>query len=305
MDAGHLFITGGTGFIGTRLCRRLLDKGYALTVLTRDKQRAGKVLPPAVNLVNALRELDTASDFQAVINLAGEPLADRRWNEHRKQLFYDSRVGLTAELFDHFSAEGVTVPRVLISGSAIGFYGPRGDEPVDERDDAGQCFASELCRAWESMACQFENLGTRVCCVRTGIVLGPGGGALQAMRPIFKCGLGGPIGNGRQWMSWIHLDDEVEIIVRALEDEGLQGPINATAPSPARNREFGKTLGRVLSRPAVLPAPAFAMKLLFGQMADELLLSGQRVAPAKIQNRGFEFRYPELEPALRSILNRD
>lgn len=299
----HVFITGGTGFIGSRLSHRLIDEGFVLTVLTRDQSRAKTILPERVNLLESIEGLKDQAPVDAIINLAGEPLADRRWNEARKKLFYSSRVGLTENLFQYFST-ATSLPAVLISGSAIGYYGPKGDDRLTESATPTPCFSSDLCQAWESAACRFEKLGVRVCRIRTGIVLGSGGGALKAMLPAFKLGLGGPIGNGRQWMSWIHVNDMVEVLLAAIKNSGLEGPINATAPEPVTNREFSKTLGKVLSRPAILPMPAIAVRVLFGEMADELLLAGQRVVPEKLIQHGFRFSYPALEPALRSVLNR-
>ena len=302
--AEHIFITGGTGFIGSALCRQLTEEERNVTVLTRDAAAARGHLPQRINLVEDLAELDAAPPVSAVINLAGEPLADRRWTEKRKALFYSSRVGLTENLFAYFSRDDVTSPQVLVSGSAIGYYGPRGEESLDESADSNPCFASDLCRAWESMAVQFENLGTRVCLIRTGIVLGPGGGALKAMLPPFRLGLGGPIGDGQQWMSWIHRNDMVALLCAVLDNPQASGPINATAPEPVRNKEFSRVLGHVLHRPAFLPMPALLVRALFGEMADELLLASQRVLPARAQALGFDYGFPRLEPALQEILHK-
>lgn len=303
MAQRHILVTGGTGFIGSRLCQRLQTQGHQLTVITRRPRNLDSPMPAGVTLIEKLDQLDDLPAVEIIFNLAGEPLADRRWNSVRKQTFYTSRVGLTEQLFDYFSGRAKGVPEVLISGSAIGYYGSQGEEPVIESTSPSVCFSSDLCRAWESMASQFENLGTRVCRVRTGIVLGQGG-ALRAMLPAFRLGLGGPMGSGRHWMSWIHLDDMVDILLACMANPDLQGAINATAPAPVTNLEFAKTLGRVLGRPALLPMPEFVLRTLFGELADELLLSSQRVLPEKLLANQFPFAYPALEPALRSILKK-
>lgn len=301
MQAKHVLITGGTGFIGSKVCAQLLEQGCQLTILTRDPVRSEAILPAGIRLINDLTPLARLQPIDGIVNLAGAPLADRRWTEKRKAMFYSSRVGLTENLFEYFSQDQVPVPDVLVSGSAVGYYGPRGDEPIDESAGPGNCYSSELCSAWESMATRFENLGTRVCRIRTGIVLGQDGGALKSMLPVYRSFVGGRIGSGEQWMSWIHIDDMVSIILLALGNDKMEGPINGTAPQPVRNRDFAKTLGKVLSRPAVLPMPAFATKWLFGEMAKELLLTGQKVVPAKLTEQAFSFRYSELDPALNSI----
>lgn len=303
MTQRHILVTGGTGFIGSRLCLRLSEQGHRVAVITRRPREMRAALPAGVSLIESLDQLDQLPAVEVIFNLAGEPLADRRWNTERKQVFYASRVGLTERLFDHFSSRVGAAPAVLVSGSAIGYYGGQGNEPVTESTCPSVCFASDLCRAWESMASQFENLGTRVCRVRTGIVLGQGG-ALRAMLPAFRLGLGGPMGSGRHWMSWIHLDDMVAILLACMADTRLEGAINATAPTPVTNRDFAKTLGRVLGRPALLPMPEFVLRALFGELADELLLSSQRVLPERLLANQFSFTYTELEPALRSILKK-
>jgi len=297
----HLFITGGTGFIGSHLCRRLAGRGAEITVLSRRPDIAAARLPQGVRVVGAIQDLHQLPPVTGVINLAGEPLADRRWSQARKRLFYASRVELTEQLFEYFNDPARRAPGVLVSGSAIGYYGPQGDNLLTEDGESVPSYASDLCRAWESMACQFETLGTRVCRVRTGIVLGHGG-ALKAMLPAFRLGLGGPMGRGDQWMSWIHIDDMVAALDFCLVNHQLQGGVNATAPEPVTNRTFARTLARSLSRPGFLPMPAWVMRLLFGEMAEELLLSGQRVVPDKLTRLGFVFSYPRLQPALDAIL---
>ena len=302
-SSDHILVTGGTGFIGQPLCAQLLAMECRVTVLTRNLARGRKLLAPAptLGLIADLQDLDGLPAVSAVVNLAGEPLATRRWSAARKELFYASRVGMTERLFEYFSGAGRSPPTVLINGSAIGYYGAHGDEVLDENGAITPCFASDLCRAWEKAACQFESLGVRVCRLRTGIVLGEGG-ALAAMLPAFKLGLGGTMGSGRQWMSWIHRDDMVAAIAFCLSGDHLAGAFNATAPTPVTNREFAKILAATLSRPCLLPMPAFAMRLMLGEMADELLLSGQKVIPARLQEAGFQFSYSNLPQALAQIL---
>jgi uncharacterized protein (TIGR01777 family) len=244
-------------------------------------------------LTKALEESD------AVINLAGEPVAAGRWTTDRKAAMRSSRVGTTTALVAALSQLRHR-PTVLVSASAIGYYGPRGDEPLTEEAASGTGFLAELCRDWEAAARAAEPLGIRVVLPRIGVVLGPGG-ALAKMLPAFRMGLGGPIGRGTQWMSWIHRDDLIELLLAVLTQD-LRGPINATAPQPVTNREFSRALGRALHRPTWARVPGLVLRILFGQMAEELLLTGQRVVPRRAEAMGFRFQYPTLEEALRGIV---
>ncbi len=293
----HILITGGSGFIGRALCPQLTQAGHELSVLTRDPAKAAAVLD-GVHLIERLAQ---AGRVDAVINLAGEPLAEGRWTAQRKQAFRDSRIGTTTALLQWIEAQAQR-PRVLVSGSAIGYYGPRDDTPLDESSSTGADFAAQLCRDWENEALKAESLGLRVCLLRTGVVLGRDGGALAKMLPPFKLGAGGPMGDGRQWMSWVHRDDLVRLIQWLLEQEMAHGPYNGTAPQPVTNRVFARTLAGVLQRPGLVTTPAFALKLMFGEMS-KLLLTGQRVLPAQAQAQGFQFRHPQLEAALRDLLD--
>lgn len=293
----HVLITGGSGFIGRALCHRLLQVGHTLSVVTRHPERTAKLLPA----VRVLSDIGEAFDVEAVVNLAGEPLMEGRWNARRKQLIRESRLETTRRLVTWMATQ-VVRPRVLVSGSAVGYYGPRDNTPLDESATAGDDFASQLCRDWETAALEAEVLGVRVCRLRTGIVLGADGGALAKLLPPFKLGLGGPIGDGRQWLSWIHRADLVCLIEWLLGNDAAGGAYNGTAPEPVIQREFAQTLGRVLHRPARLFTPAFAMKLIFGEMSD-LLLTGQRVLPTHATTEGFTFQYPELEGALENLLH--
>lgn len=290
----QILVTGGTGFIGRRLCTRLLADGHEPIVLTR---RPGHDPQPGVRSVAALAEV---GPVQAVVNLAGEPLMDGRWTDARKQALRESRIGTTQALLAWMAALPER-PRVLVSGSAIGWYGPRDSAPLDETASPGHDFAAMLCRQWEAEALKAEDLGVRTCVLRTGIVLEREGGALQKMLPPFRMGLGGPMGDGRQWMSWIHREDLVGMILWLLTRDQARGAYNGTAPGTVTNRTFAATLGEVLHRPARLTTPAFALKLGFGEMAG-LLLTGQNVQPVHALAEGFAFQYPTLPEALQAIV---
>lgn len=296
----HVLVTGGTGFIGRALCAALLTRAHRVSVLTRDPAAARRLLP-GVEVIGALAELrDDRPD--GIVNLAGQNLASGRWTAARKQAFVDSRVGGTRELIRWLHSG--RLPQVLVSGSAIGWYGARGDEALDEQAAAGSEaeFSVSLCRAWEAEAAAAQALGVRTCLLRTGIVLERDGGSLQQMLPPFRLGLGGPIGSGQQWMSWIHRADLVGMIVWLLETPAASGPYNGTAPQPVRNREFVQALGRALHRPARVPMPGLALRLLIGEMAD-IILSGQRVLPMRARAQGYTFRHPDLDSALAAILS--
>jgi uncharacterized protein (TIGR01777 family) len=293
----HYLITGGSGFIGSALCRSLIADGHRVTVLTRDIARARQRVPDAVFLID---RLDFAQGIEAVVNLAGENLASGRWTAARKHEFVASRIGMTKHLLDWIDRQD-SAPAVLVSGSAIGWYGATGDEELDEDADLGNDFSAHLCRDWEAEAIKAAALGVRVCRVRTGIVLGADGGALKQMLLPFRLGIGGRMGSGRQWMSWVARDDIVALIRWLVDNGDARGAYNGTAPAPVTNAEFARTLGAALHRPALLPTPAFALKILFGEMAD-ILLTGQRVVPKRAVAEGFKFKHPDLAPALAAIL---
>ncbi|MGS2724082.1 TIGR01777 family oxidoreductase [Porticoccus sp. GXU_MW_L64] len=304
MDSKQILVTGGSGFIGKYLCRRLLAEGYGVHVISRRPTGVSADMPDGVRLYSSLAELDSATAFQGVINLAGEPLAAGRWNERRKQQFRDSRIQTTKRLYDYF-VQAPKPPQVLINGSAIGYYGPRGDEPLTEQSRGQDCFSHRLCRDWEAAASTFTSLGCRVCYLRIGVVLGADEGALARMLPAFKLGLGGKLGTGNQWFSWVHIDDLTGMITHCLNHPQMRGAVNATAPWPVTNRQFSQQLASTLNRPMLLPMPAPVATLLFGEMAEELLLSGQRVMPQKITDAGFQFLYPELSQALSNLLGNE
>jgi len=296
-----ILITGGTGFIGARLCRHLLQAGHQLTVYSR---RPEKVVPCCGATVKALDSLDTLtsdSEFDVVINLAGEPIAAKRWSAQRKQVLLDSRLSTTRALLDAIGRMAKP-PECLINASAVGFYGDQGDADVDESTQPNNDFGHQLCQQWEDLARQAEALGLRVCITRIGLVVGRGGGFLEKMLPPFRLGLGGRFGSGAQWMSWIHRDDLVKLIEWLLNHPDCRGVYNATAPYPVSNEQFTKTLAGLLKRPALLPMPAVVARILFGEMAL-LLLTGQRVLPSRISQTEFKFSYPDLKTALGEVLS--
>jgi len=300
--SGNILITGGTGFIGRRLCSYLLEQGYQLWVLSRNPVAARNLLGEKVIVVGSLDEL-IAIDFTALINLAGESLAASRWSDKSKQKFRASRVDFTHGLFDFFLSVG-RFPKVLLSASAVGFYGNCDDRLVDEQEPAGNDFAAHLCRDWEAAAQRFEAKGVRVCRMRLGIVLERDGGALKQMLPAFRLGLGGRMGAGRHYLPWIHLHDLLRLIHFVLQQERISGAINAVAPESVTNRQFTEELAQCLHRPALLPMPAPVLRLLFGEMADELLLSSQRVVPGAALLFGFKFEYPHLHQAFTAIFKK-
>lgn len=313
-------ITGGSGFIGTQLVIQLLMEAHDVTVLTRDEVktmnhfseviREAKEEHSAMDLsvgnLSTIGDLKTLTDdtsFDAVINLAGQGIADKRWTDSVKQQLIDSRINTTKALYTYLE-DALIKPDVVITGSALGYYGLHEDDnKIDETGLGDDSFSSQLCAEWEAEAKRIEELGIRTCYLRTGIVLGKNGGALSKMLPPFKFGLGGPIGTGKQWMSWIHMDDIIGIIRHAIENETVSGAINGTAPNPVTNKTFSSTLGKVLKRPAFIPMPAFVMKLMMGEMAEELLLSGQRVIPEKIISADYDFKFIDLETALRDVIS--
>jgi uncharacterized protein len=300
-------VTGASGLIGSALVAELREQGAEVTVLSRNPSRAREELGVEAVGWDPLGEpapLQALAGRDAVVHLAGENIA-QRWSEQAKRAIRDSRVVGTRNLFAGLQAAGEAEegqrPRTLISGSAVGYYGPRGEEPLDEDAPPGNDFLAETCVAWEAEAQQASTLGMRVVSVRTGVVLNRDGGALAKMLPPFKLGIGGPVAGGAQYMSWIHREDLVGMICAALDDERWSGPINATAPEPVSNREFSHALGHALHRPSLLPVPGFALGLLYGEMA-EIVTTGARVVPAKALVLGYDFRHPELDEALRSAL---
>jgi uncharacterized protein (TIGR01777 family) len=296
----HILLTGGTGLIGRRLCRHWSLAGHRLTVLSRRPERVAALCGESVRGIAGFDEL-ADEPLDAVVNLAGEPIAERPWTPRRKALLWDSRVRLTERLVEWLETREQR-PAVLISGSAVGWYGDAGERPLDESSAAaGEDFASELCLAWEQIAVEAEALGIRVVRLRTGLVLAPEGGFLKRMLPAFRAGLGGKLGSGRQWMPWVHIEDIVGLIDFLLHQPAASGPYNACAPQPVRNRDFTQALGQALHRPTLLGVPAFALRMLLGELAV-LLLGGQRVHPKRLLEAGFVFRYNDFPAALADVL---
>ncbi len=295
-----ILITGATGFIGHRLVAALVGAGHDVTVLTRSRANAA-ALPAPLRVITALDQIDDAARLDAIVNLAGEPIGDALWTLRKRQRILRSRLRATRDVVALIGRLAVR-PAVLVSGSAIGWYGLRDDEPLDETAGGVPGFSRKLCVKWERAAAPAAALGVRLVLLRTGLVLGVDGGVLSRMLTPFEFGLGGPFGAGRHWMSWIHRDDLVRLIIHAIATPGLEGPLNGTAPEPVTNRAFATALGRALHRPAILPAPAAPLRLALGDFAEELLLRGQRVFPAAAVGSGFRFEYPRLEGALDAIV---
>jgi uncharacterized protein len=298
-------VTGATGTIGRALVRELQVRGHEVTVLSRDPDRARATLGQAVEALpwtepkSALPPLEALSGRDAVVHLLGEPIA-QRWSASAKREIRDSRVLGTRNLVAALRQTGER-PTVLVSQSGSDRYRPRGDEPVDESGEGGEGFLAGVTQAWEEEALAAEELGLRVVISRQGVVLAESGGALEKMLPPFKLGVGGPVAGGRQYVPWIHLDDAAAALVFCLETEAARGPVNVSAPEPVTNRELSKALGRVLRRPAVMPVPAAALRLLYGEMSV-VVTGGVRMRPKRLLELGYEFRQPELERALRSVL---
>ncbi len=300
-------VTGATGTIGRALVRALVERGNQVVALSRSADRARSALGPAVEIetwaeptagpapAEALRGAD------AVVNLLGEPVA-QRWSEAAKRAIRDSRVIGTRNLVEAL-AQAEPRPRVLVSGSATGWYGARGGEPVDEATPAANDFLADVTRDWEGEARRAEELGLRVVVTRTGVVLSQSGGALDKMLPFFKLGVGGPVAGGRQYVPWIHFDDVVGALIHCLGHDSAAGPVNLTAPAPVTNKELSRTLGRVLRRPAFAPVPGLAVKLLYGEMSS-IVTTGARVVPGRLLELGYRFEQADLEEALRSTTGR-
>ena len=297
-------VTGATGLIGSALGERLHQQGHEILAITRRKSLSSPYTPYTLIHWDVERgEFDAAAleGIDAVVHLAGETIAER-WSAKKKALIRSSRVEGTKLLVEGLKSLS-NRPSVLVSSSALGFYGNRGDEELDESAAPGTGYLPEICQDWESEAARAKELDMRVVSMRSGIALSTKGGALAKMLLPFKLGLGGPVGSGRQWMSWIHIDDVVGGYHFALHQPEFSGVANLTAPQPARNAEFTKALGRALSRPAFLPAPGFALKLVFGEMAQDLLLDGQKVLPRRLEQAGYKFQHPGLDEALQDVIS--
>ena len=301
----RVLVTGASGLIGSSVCDALLARGDEVVGLTRDTERARSTNPTltwhAWNPTLERPPADALEGVDGVINLIGEAI-NQRWTDEAKRRIRDSRIQATRNLVQAISAAEPR-PKVLISQSAVGYYGDRGDAIVDEDTPAGSGFDSEVCVDWEAEAREAERAGLRVVVTRSGLILDRRGGLLKQLLPPFKLGLGGPIAGGNQYMPWIHIDDEAGILLWALDDDRVSGTINATAPQPVTNRELSRTLGRVLGRPAIVPVPKLALSAILGGELADTASGGQRVIPRRAVDLGYVFRYRELEPALRAELD--
>lgn len=295
-----VLVTGGTGFVGSRLIEALVAAGHQVTVLTRNPAKAARLTAP-IRIITDLDQIDVRDRIDAIVNLAGESIAGGLWTRRRRVEIVESRVRTTLAIA-RLCARLDQRPAVLVNGSAIGFYGNAGDEILDEGGAYGPGFCGEVCQQWEESAAVVRDQGVRVVVLRIGLVLESAGGLLGNLLLPFELGMGGPIGNGTQWMSWIHRDDLVRLIAFAIADEEVSGVLNATAPNPVRNRDFARALGRALHRPAAIPLPALPLGLVLGDFAEELFLASQRVLPVKAIFGGFVFAYPTIGRAMDAIV---
>jgi uncharacterized protein (TIGR01777 family) len=305
----RVFVTGGTGLVGSRLLPRLRQRGDQVVLLSRRPAVARERLTAEDRLVEGdpMRPgswMDAVGECDAVVHLAGENVFARRWKEEFKQLLLDSRVKSTENIVEALARNPRTAagsPRILVNASAIGYYGAHGDEELDEDSPPGNDFLAGICMAWERAAQKAEAVGIRVVRVRVGVVLDRSGGPLALMLTPFKLFVGGPVGSGRQWMSWIHFQDLVGLFLLGLDNSAAQGPLNGTTPNPVTNRDFSTALGRALHRPSFLPGPTFALKAWFGEVA-QVITTGQRVLPRRALALGYSFRFPTIEAALADLL---
>lgn len=298
----RILITGATGSVGKVVVEQLLEAGDEVVVMTRNIAKAAIILGSQCSYyqwsdTNSLPPMEAFEGVDGIVNLMGENIADKRWTDEQKKKIYNSRIDGTARLVEALK-QLEKRPKVFVSASAVGVYGDRKDEEINESSSSGDDFLAHVCKDWEEEANKASEQGLRVVLIRTGIVLSRGGGALSKMLPLFKKGLGGPIGSGNQYMSWIHVEDLAAMYVEALKNENVNGPHNGTAPYPATNKEFTQALGKVLKRPTALRAPAFALKAVFGEMAGTLL-GGQKVLPTKFKDVKFRYKYPTLDMALK------
>jgi uncharacterized protein (TIGR01777 family) len=294
-------VTGATGFVGQRVVKQLTDGGDQVVILTRNIAKGALYFGNKCQYflwsdTSQLPPIEAFDGVDVVINLMGEGIADKRWDENQKKKIHDSRIVATSNLVEVM--KGLTKkPNAFISASAVGIYGNRGNEEINESSSTADDFLARICKDWEESALKAKNLGLRTAIIRIGVVIGKDGGALKKMLPIFKLGAGGPVGSGKQFMSWIHVDDIAGMFVRAGKDSSIEGIYNGTSPYPATSKDFARELGKVLHRPAFAPAPAIALKIVFGEMS-QVLLDGQKVLPTKFKEKKFSYRYPTLEMAL-------
>jgi len=291
----RILITGASGLIGTALQRSFDEIGHELLLASRKEAKDSQHIQWDVE--KGFSEPERLEGVDAVVHLAGESVFGLSWSDAKKKAIRDSRVDGTRSVVEAISKLKAR-PNVLVAASAIGFYGDRGDEEMTESSAAGDTFLAEVSKEWESEARRAEDAGIRTVLLRTGIILSKDGGALGTMLLPFKLGIGGVVGSGKQWMSWISIDDHIRVINYAIENENVRGAVNSVSPNPVTNGEFTKTLGEVLYRPTILPLPSFAVNMVFGEMGDALLLASTRVMPKRLEDAGFEFKYPELKTAI-------
>lgn len=299
----RVLITGGSGFVGQRLCRQLVEQGHEVQVVSRSPHQVRGRLPNNCDIRDSAQAF-IESPPDALVNLAGEPIAAKRWSDEQKAKLINSRVAATKQLValcEQLKANGQPLPKVMVSGSAMGYYGDQGKRVVTEKTMPNDEFAHRLCKQWEAAAKPIEAMGVRLAIVRIGLVLEAGGGSLEKMLPPFKWGVGGRFGSGEQFMPWIHRDDLVAAILFLINQECLSGAFNGCAPHPVTNATFTKTLASHLNRPAIFPVPAFVLKAGFGEMS-RLLLTGADMRPVHLEEAGFSFQYPTLDKALEAIL---
>ena len=296
----RILITGGTGLIGTQLVQTLVMHSHQVTVLSRSPQKVYSLFCKAVECWTTLQDKTDLDGFDVVINLAGEPIAEKRWTAAQKQILCDSRWKITQQLTNLIKASQ-NPPSVFLSGSAVGYYGDQGQSVVTEEDQPHDEFTHQLAARWEAIAQEAQSDKTRVCLLRTGLILSPNGGLLAKILPIFKMGAGGPIGHGKQYMPWIHINDMVKAILFLMETPNLSGPFNMTSPYPVHNAQFAAIMGDVLNRPSFIRTPAFAVRGVLGESAT-LLLGGQQAIPKRLEEAGFEFEFIELRIALEDLL---
>lgn len=295
-----ILITGASGLVGTELQKSFAAKGYEMLLASRSEPKDDRHVQWSIE--EGFTEPEKLEGIDAVVHLAGENVSGGlRWSDEKKKAIRDSRVLGTRNVVDAIS-KLKDKPKVFVASSAIGFYGERGDEEVTESSAAGDTFLADVSKAWESESRRAEDAGIRTVLLRTGIVLSKDGGALGTMLTPFKLGVGGVVGSGKQWMSWISMEDEIAIINFVIENENIRGAVNAVSPNPVTNQEFTKTLGEVLYRPTFLPLPEFAVSMVFGEMGDALLLASTKVMPKRLTDAGFEFKYPDLKPAIENAV---
>jgi uncharacterized protein (TIGR01777 family) len=296
-----ILITGASGLIGTALRKAFKEKGYEMILAGRKPSTEPDYITWDSEKGFAAEDLKKLEGLDAIIHLAGEPIGDWRWTDDKKKRIRDSRVNGTRTIIEAIS-KLKNRPKALLSMSGVGYYGDRGDEVLNERGGVGDTFLAEICRDWEAEARKAENYGVRVVLMRNGVVLSKDGGALATMMTPFSLGLGGVAGSGKQWLSWLSLDDMVGITNFVLENEDIEGAVNVVSPNPVTNEEFTRTLGEAIHRPTFLPLPQFAVNLIMGEMGDALLLDSARAVPKKLEDAGYEFKYPVLKPALENAV---